>query len=314
MKLRRRGRHAAPSQVEKVAAQAGKAAPAVAIAGALVVPAVQAASASAATLPAVPVAAATSTTAAHPAGPAATLDAVAVAQARAVAKSPAQRAYTVRAGDTLSKIASRFYHQADDWQYLYQANDATIANPDVIRPGQRITIPASPPAPGTPAGYQPRHSKPAGAPASAVTTTAVSSSAGASMAYSASPGTGATGGSKAHPVQVTRPKPPAPPAPPSVAHLAHYSCSSLETLWKSAGGNAADAFMAAEIAMAESGGNPNAHSPTNDYGLWQINGVHGAMATYDPVRNAKAAISISGDGSNWRPWTTYTSGAYRGKC
>src|ERR1700761_4015316 len=36
VKIRRRGRHSTPSQVEKVAAQAGKAAPAVAIAGALV--------------------------------------------------------------------------------------------------------------------------------------------------------------------------------------------------------------------------------------------------------------------------------------
>src|SRR5690349_22673743 len=36
VRIRRRGRHASPSQVEKVAQQAGKAAPAVAIAGALV--------------------------------------------------------------------------------------------------------------------------------------------------------------------------------------------------------------------------------------------------------------------------------------
>ena len=35
-KIRRTGRHATPSQVEKVAEKAGKAAPAVAIAGALV--------------------------------------------------------------------------------------------------------------------------------------------------------------------------------------------------------------------------------------------------------------------------------------
>src|ERR1700745_3629158 len=42
VKIRRRGRHTSPSQVEKVAAQAGKAAPAVAIDGALVaVPAPQ---------------------------------------------------------------------------------------------------------------------------------------------------------------------------------------------------------------------------------------------------------------------------------
>ena len=49
------------------------------------------------------------------------------------------------------------------------------------------------------------------------------------------------------------------------------SCSGLEQLWTSAGGNPADAFMAAEIAMAESGGNQYALSPTDDYGYWQIN-------------------------------------------
>jgi len=29
---------------------------------------------------------------------------------------------------------------------------------------------------------------------------------------------------------------------------------------------------------------------------------------------AKAAVSISGDGANWTPWTTFTSGAYQGRC
>ena len=53
--------------------------------------------------------------------------------------------------------------------------------------------------------------------------------------------------------------------------------------------------------MAESGGSQYAHSPTNDFGYWQINGGHGpAMATYDPIGNARAAIAISGNGSNWR--------------
>jgi hypothetical protein len=65
-----------------------------------------------------------------------------------------------------------------------------------------------------------------------------------------------------------------------------YSCSGLESLWKEAGGSSGTAFMAAEIAMAESGGNPNAISPTDDFGLWQINGSHGSMATLNPLGNA----------------------------
>jgi Tfp pilus assembly protein FimV len=93
------------------------------------------------------------------------------------------------------------------------------------------------------------------------------------------------------------------------------SCSGLEALWEAAGGSQAEALMAAEIAMAESGGNQFALSPTNDYGYWQINGSHGqAQATFDPVGNAKAAVAISGDGSDWLPWTTYVTGAYQGRC
>ena len=95
----------------------------------------------------------------------------------------------------------------------------------------------------------------------------------------------------------------------------NLSCSGLEALWKAAGGAPGSAFIAAEIAKAESGGRQYAHSPTNDFGYWQINGVHGPrMATYNPIGNAKAAIAISSNGHNWRAWTTYVTGAYRGRC
>jgi len=102
----------------------------------------------------------------------------------------------------------------------------------------------------------------------------------------------------------------------SATHLSGtLGCSGLEALWEAAGGSHAEAFMAAEIAMAESGGRQYALSPTNDYGYWQINGSHGpAMATFNPIGNAKAAIAISRDGTDWYPWTTYTSGAYAGRC
>jgi len=93
------------------------------------------------------------------------------------------------------------------------------------------------------------------------------------------------------------------------------TCAGLEKLWESAGGRSGEAFMAAEIAMAESGGRQFALSPTNDYGYWQINGSHGsAEATFNPMGNARAAIAISDNGRDWYPWTTYTSGAYRGRC
>ena len=38
------------------------------------------------------------------------------------------------------------------------------------------------------------------------------------------------------------------------------------------------------------------------------------LATYNPMGNAKAALAISSNGTNWRPWTTYVTGAYRGRC
>jgi hypothetical protein len=109
--------------------------------------------------------------------------------------------------------------------------------------------------------------------------------------------------------------PPATPAPVYHANPGSYGCASLESLWESQGGSSSHAFMAAEIAMAESGGNPNAISPTNDYGLWQINASNApGQEMLNPEANAREAIALSHDGTDWYPWTTYTSGAYGGKC
>lgn len=99
-----------------------------------------------------------------------------------------------------------------------------------------------------------------------------------------------------------------------VSFAGTYSCGALEALWISVGGNRGSAFIAAEIAMAESGGRADAISPTNDFGLWQINGSHGSLATLNPVGNARAAVIVSGNGSNWSAWTTYRTGAYIGRC
>jgi len=95
-------------------------------------------------------------------------------------------------------------------------------------------------------------------------------------------------------------------------------CWQLEALWESAGGNPADAFMAAEIATAESGGQQYATDSdgngTTDEGYWQINTSHGDLATYDPYGNARAAVIISADGTDWEPWVTYQTGVYAGQC
>jgi LysM repeat protein len=145
-KIRRTGRHTTPSQVEKVAQQAGKAAPAVAVAGALAVsPSVNE-----------PTAAGSQPAVVH-----VRLDAAAV-QAHQAAHF-----YTVRPGDTLSSVAQRVLGHAGEWRRLYRANRATISNPDLIFPGQVLRVPHDPSGQGHHSdgkgrhdgGYKPRHSK-----------------------------------------------------------------------------------------------------------------------------------------------------------
>jgi LysM repeat protein len=311
VRIRRKGRHSSPSQVEKVALQAGKAAPAVAIAGALAAaPQAQQALAFAAQ----PVAA-TATVHQAPAGSTvngtattaqATLDSfetrtVAVASATPARHAAAARAvrYKVRGGDSLSAIASRYYHNAAAWQYLYHANDKTVTNPNLIFVGEELVIPASAPAHYTVTDYVPKHAKPARASVTLPREkTDVSTSARTASGRAATIGRTAGGGSAV--IQRTA--------------QGSYSCSGLEQIWEQAGGSSADAMMAAEIAMAESGGNPNAISPTDDFGLWQINASNGALATLNPFENARSAVIMSDDGANWNAWTTYHSGAFNGRC
>jgi nucleoid-associated protein YgaU len=58
------------------------------------------------------------------------------------AAAPAQeRTYTVVAGDSLSKIAKRFYGDANQWRRIFEANRDKISNPDLIHPGQVLRVP-----------------------------------------------------------------------------------------------------------------------------------------------------------------------------
>ena len=58
--------------------------------------------------------------------------------------SPAwqSRTYTVEKGDTLSKIAKKFYGDASDYNQIFDANKPMLADPDKIYPGQVLRIPA----------------------------------------------------------------------------------------------------------------------------------------------------------------------------
>jgi LysM repeat protein len=49
--------------------------------------------------------------------------------------------YTVREGDTLQKIAKKFYGTTKKWTLIYDANKATLKGPDRIYPGQVLNIP-----------------------------------------------------------------------------------------------------------------------------------------------------------------------------
>lgn len=185
---------------------------------------------------------------------------------------PVLRRYTVRPGDTLTAIAARFLGNPGDWGYLYHLNIRVISDPNLIYPGETLTVSRVIPAGYTPARYVPRHS------ASHVVTVAKTT-----------------------------------PQPGGL-----LSCAGLERLWEAAGGNPADAFMAAEIAEAESSGNQYATNHDSDgsvdEGYFQINTSNGALATYNALGNARSAVILSDDGRTWSPWVTFQTGAFKGLC
>ena len=66
--------------------------------------------------------------------------------ARETDNSPAPAApqtYTVQSGDCLWKIAKQFYGNGADYTKIAGANSDQISNPNLIYPGQVLTIPAS---------------------------------------------------------------------------------------------------------------------------------------------------------------------------
>jgi len=58
------------------------------------------------------------------------------------APDAAAQTYTVASGDSLSKIAKHFYGNANDWHRIFDANRDQLSNPDLIKPGQVLKIPA----------------------------------------------------------------------------------------------------------------------------------------------------------------------------
>ncbi|WP_242489930.1 peptidoglycan-binding protein LysM [Noviherbaspirillum cavernae] len=52
--------------------------------------------------------------------------------------------YTVKAGDTLSKISKEYYGNANQYGVIFDANKPMLKDPDKIYPGQLLRIPAKP--------------------------------------------------------------------------------------------------------------------------------------------------------------------------
>jgi hypothetical protein len=92
----------------------------------------------------------------------------------------------------------------------------------------------------------------------------------------------------------------------------NYSLEQLESLWTSLGGSASSAYEAAQVALSESSGNPNATSANPDggenVGLWQLD-TKGVGAGYtvaqlqSPTQNAIITIMATGNGANWSEWS-----------
>ena len=66
-------------------------------------------------------------------------------QQRAAAVGGAEtggQTYTVKSGDTLSKISQQFYGSANEYLRIFYANRDTLSDPDKIQPGQQLIIPS----------------------------------------------------------------------------------------------------------------------------------------------------------------------------
>jgi nucleoid-associated protein YgaU len=59
------------------------------------------------------------------------------------AVATAARTYTVKAGDTLSKIAKEHLGDANAYPRIFEANRDQLSDPDKIKPGQVLKIPGA---------------------------------------------------------------------------------------------------------------------------------------------------------------------------
>lgn len=56
--------------------------------------------------------------------------------------NPVDQQYVVKVGDTLSKLAERFYNSTSKWEKIFEANRESLKNPNYIYIGMKLVIPA----------------------------------------------------------------------------------------------------------------------------------------------------------------------------
>jgi len=54
---------------------------------------------------------------------------------------PVERIHEVVAGESLSKIAQKYYGNGNKYMKIFEANRDILSNPDLIKPGQKLRIP-----------------------------------------------------------------------------------------------------------------------------------------------------------------------------
>lgn len=105
-----------------------------------------------------------------------------------------------------------------------------------------------------------------------------------------------------------------------IAYGAGFRGAALETaLAVAAAESGLNANAEGDVALAGQKA-PNGKTWGHSYGLWQIRTLieefgsgspRDRKALVDAGHQARSAYAISAGGSNWRPWSVYTSGAYR---
>jgi hypothetical protein len=88
--------------------------------------------------------------------------------------------------------------------------------------------------------------------------------------------------------------------------MAGITYADAENIWIQAGGNPQAAAMAAAVADASSGLNPDVSRTNPDgstsVGLWLLPTNGTPVGSTDPLANARAAIQLSNNGTDWQQW------------